>query len=367
MLVSVLIPVYNASAFIRQSVSSILNQSYNKIEVIAINDGSTDDSLQILQALSKSDARLAVHSHGNMGIIKTLNAAIPLARGDLIARMDADDVSHPGRIALQVQAFRDRPDLMLCGSDHHVIFEGDRVEQPDYPCQVLNANQLRLVSMFYPPFSHPSAMFHRSVFEEHGFRYDEKYRHAEDFDLFARIMRRHRSHRIPQKLIAIRRFGESVMTRHYWEMRRAHYRIVAENLSTFGVAADVASLVEAVQEQQPLDREHVHRIAQCVADVRNHGASLEGAAREGYECGYTGLFSHVLETVRMLAGEEGVKNFLDVTGEWQRLRRRERYMISAHRWLPAQIPAAARRLDIAQTRRRSVPLDRVLPTHAGTN
>ncbi|MBF2003421.1 MAG: glycosyltransferase, partial [Synechococcales cyanobacterium M58_A2018_015] len=102
-LVSVLMPVYNAERFLAQAVESILTQSFVDFEFLITNDGSRDRSLQILAAYAARDSRIRLLNRENKGVIYTLNEMLDRARGTFIARMDADDIAKPDRLAWQVQ------------------------------------------------------------------------------------------------------------------------------------------------------------------------------------------------------------------------------------------------------------------------
>ncbi len=123
-LVSVLLPVYNAEAFIGPAVESILGQTFGDFELIVVNDGSTDGSPAILERLAAADARVRLISRPNTGYVPALNEALAVARGDLIARMDADDVSLPARFERQVAYLADHPACVMVGT-HVAIMDGD--------------------------------------------------------------------------------------------------------------------------------------------------------------------------------------------------------------------------------------------------
>ncbi len=100
-LVSVIFPIYNSDKFLRESLESLLNQTYQNFEIIAINDGSQDRSRKII--LSYKDSRIKYYEHKkNLGLVNTLNEGIKLSRGKYLARMDADDISLPQRFEKQV-------------------------------------------------------------------------------------------------------------------------------------------------------------------------------------------------------------------------------------------------------------------------
>jgi glycosyltransferase involved in cell wall biosynthesis len=121
-LVSIILPVFNAGAYLRPAVNSVSRQTYDNIEILAIDDGSTDGSGAVLTDLASRDSRIRVTSQENRGLIRTLNDALARAQGSLIARMDADDICLPTRIAEQVESFEQNPDLALCGTTHHLLF-----------------------------------------------------------------------------------------------------------------------------------------------------------------------------------------------------------------------------------------------------
>ena len=114
--ISVVLPVYNAEAYVREAVESILEQSFADFELIIINDGSTDGSGSILRELAARDARIVLIERPNDGYVSALNKGIKIARADFIARMDADDVAMPERFALQHARMVYKPELAVLGS-----------------------------------------------------------------------------------------------------------------------------------------------------------------------------------------------------------------------------------------------------------
>lgn len=117
-LVSVLIPCYNAEKYVEEAINSVLIQTYRNIEVIAIDDCSTDKTYDLLQQMALGDSRLKLYRNEvNKGLIGTLNFGIDQCEGNLIARMDADDVCHPDRIRQQVEHLLSRnADVVGCFS-----------------------------------------------------------------------------------------------------------------------------------------------------------------------------------------------------------------------------------------------------------
>ena len=101
--ISVIMSVFNGSKFLADAIQSILNQTFKEFELIIIDDGSTDNSLNIIRSFESGDSRIKVISKLNEGLAKSLNAAISASQGDFIARMDADDISYKNRLEKQYE------------------------------------------------------------------------------------------------------------------------------------------------------------------------------------------------------------------------------------------------------------------------
>src|SRR5215467_13939630 len=121
--ISVLMPVYNAGRFLAPAVESVLAQTFPDFELIAIDDGSGDASAEVLAQFAARDGRIRVFGQENRGIVATLNRALELARAPLIARMDADDLSRPDRLAKQVGYLEGHPEVAVLSGAMDVINE----------------------------------------------------------------------------------------------------------------------------------------------------------------------------------------------------------------------------------------------------
>lgn len=136
-LISVLIPVYNVAPFVEEAVLSICNQSYKNLEIIVIDDCSTDQTYQIVERLAQIDSRIiALRNEQNVKIVKTLNRGLNIARGQYIARMDGDDICSPERLAKQLQFLLDHPQYSLVGSHVYTIdANGTQIGQQTMPTE----------------------------------------------------------------------------------------------------------------------------------------------------------------------------------------------------------------------------------------
>ena len=186
MKVSVVMPVYNAEDTVLQALESLRAQSFHPLEVIVVNDGSTDGTMKLLH--QQPGIKLLDHSH--RGIAPALNDGLAAASGDYIARMDADDLCHPERIELQASFLDAFPDIGIVGCK--VAFGGDREKQAGYAAHVdwmntlIDPDEIALNRFVESPFAHPSVMFRRDLFEQFGAYRDGPF--PEDYELWLRWM-----------------------------------------------------------------------------------------------------------------------------------------------------------------------------------
>jgi glycosyltransferase involved in cell wall biosynthesis len=220
-------PVYNAEQYVRQAAVSILSQSFTDFEFIIIDDGSTDGSRDILEELARRDARIRLFSRPNTGYTKALNEALSLARGTYIARMDADDISLPGRFQAQVDHLRAHGDCVLVGSRILMIdpygiplFEPDhRLEHDEIDEQLLGGVGWAVV--------HPVAMMVREKVAGLG-GYRPEMEPSEDLDLFLRLAEVGRIANLPEVLLQYRQHIKSVNHTRANEQNEAARRILTD-------------------------------------------------------------------------------------------------------------------------------------------
>jgi GT2 family glycosyltransferase len=182
--ISVLMPVYDSVRFLTAAVDSILRQTLAEIELIAIDGGSSDGSVELLQRMAAADPRLRVVAQGKLGLVESLNLGLSLARAPLVARMDADDISRPDRFAKQWALLADRPDVVAVSGGIDFVDEDGRyiktVLFPTLPESI--ASEL----LFHSVVAHPAVMMRTaSVRAVAGYR--RVARHAEDYDLWLRL------------------------------------------------------------------------------------------------------------------------------------------------------------------------------------
>lgn len=359
-LVSVLLPVYNAESYLPAAVESILRQDHERLEVIAINDGSTDRSLEILQRYRKADDRISIISRENRGLIATLNEGLAVAKGDLIARMDADDIAYPSRLSRQVSLFARQPQLAICGTGIDRLI-GDRVLLGS-PNPIYRMADLGILSMFFTIFIHSTVVYNRKVIPDEMLVYDKAYPHAEDFDLFRRITDRFPAAMIDESLLAYRIHDNSVTAKHKRQMRQTHLKIVAENLGQACLIDDPAILHDIGER---VTEETIGRVAEFLLALEEATSRLPAEARPSFEEGALCFFYFLYQ---MISDEERpwlTHEFLTRTQKWEVIRRRERYGLRAgvHApWFSLLSAAATKRADAFARHLQSVPAATVLPS-----
>lgn len=181
--ITVLMSVYNSEKYLAEAVDSILNQTFKDFEFLIINDGSTDLSLAILELYAQKDSRIrVVNNDRNLGLIASLNKGLALASCDFIARMDADDVCMPDRLALQYEFMQHNPAVSVCGTAFRCYEFHDKVlEFPETHDEIL------IAFLFCCAIAHPTVMYRKNKILEAG-GYHENDIYAEDYGLWVRLL-----------------------------------------------------------------------------------------------------------------------------------------------------------------------------------
>jgi glycosyltransferase involved in cell wall biosynthesis len=179
--VTVLMPVYNGEQYLPEAMESILNQSFTDFEFLIINDGSTDQSVSIINSYPDPRIQL-VENEGNIGLVHTLNRGIDLTKGEFIARMDCDDISMPDRLSKQLALMEQHPEVGVCGG--WIEYFMGRQLLMDFP---VSDEDIKQALLSYNPMAHPAVMIRVKVIKTNHIYYDPEYQHVEDYELWARL------------------------------------------------------------------------------------------------------------------------------------------------------------------------------------
>lgn len=221
--VSVIMSVYNSDKFLKEAIESILNQTYKNIEFIIIDDGSTDNSKEIIKKYEKIDKRIIfIENKENIGLTKNLNKAIELSSSNYIARMDSDDVSDVTRIEKQIDFLQKNKEFSIVGSCAKYINSKGELEEN---LMVPESND-EIKSMIYKvnPLVHPSVMFKKEDIISIG-KYNENLRKVQDYDLWFRAVADGlKIHNIQECLLFLRR-DETYNKRKSKEYRKIDLKV----------------------------------------------------------------------------------------------------------------------------------------------
>jgi glycosyltransferase involved in cell wall biosynthesis len=208
-LVSIILPAYNCERYIAASVSSILQQVYDNFELIVVNDGSSDNTANILASITDQRLRV-VNNDGNKGLIFSLNRAIDESKGEFIARMDADDIATNDRIEKQVHWLLHHPGTAAVAARIKIIDENGN-EQAAWALdrRTTTASAIRKAMPKENCLAHPTMMTRASVLRQ--YKYSEEQKNIEDYDLWLRMLADGLIiDKIPQPLLFYREHGSSV-------------------------------------------------------------------------------------------------------------------------------------------------------------
>ncbi len=177
---SIILPAHNASQYIGNAIDSVLSQEYQNFELILIDDGSTDQTLAIMENYKKCDNRVRVLTRENKGLIYSLNEGVSLGRGEWIVRMDADDIFMPQRLTQQLN-WLENTKSVVCGG--WVKTFGRTL--PKTRCYFTGNEAIKLQLLFNSCFAHPTVVARKSIFK--NFPYSDNAEYGEDYDLWARL------------------------------------------------------------------------------------------------------------------------------------------------------------------------------------
>lgn len=268
--VTVLTTVYNGARYLSEAIESILADGFGDFEYVIVDDGSTDATPQILARAAAGDSRIVLLRHEpNRGIAAATNRGLAVARGEYVARLDADDISLPGRLARQVAVLDARPEVALVSMNYERINAAGVVlgrSHRDHPPAVVEY----LLNFSNSIGGHSQVMFRRRVVEAVG-GYDESCAAALDSDLWTRIVRLGRIVVLPEIGMRYRIHPESVSMRARDTQIEVGKRVVQRTLSTY--------LGRTLSEREMLAVVHAWRPVLPAIDVKLANAILREAYR----------------------------------------------------------------------------------------
>lgn len=223
-LVSVLMPVFDAERYVAGAVDSILGQTFKDFELLIVDDGSTDRSVEIMRTYARRDRRIRLTTRSNRGVSVTRNELLRAAVGEFIAPMDADDVALPHRLEREVEFLAEHPDVVCVGASYRIIDQASRLIHRAFPVTQQDEEIQQLLLRGHCSLHQPTVMYRRAAALKAG-GYDEQFQAAEDMDLWLRLGEIGKLANMPDQVLEYRVYGKSLSDRMQEtaldEMRRA--------------------------------------------------------------------------------------------------------------------------------------------------
>jgi len=261
--ISVIMSVYNSETWLKESIQSVLDQTFTNFEFIIINDGSNDRSSQIIENFKKKDSRIRViNNNENIGLANSLNKGILASKGNWIARIDADDICYKSRFKDLISLSKTFHNTLLFGSSHNEINEkGEILRHCIYPSKSKRL-KFRLITKggF---FSHSSAFYSRKLVEDLG-GYRPQIHRAEDYDLWLRISEKTQIICATKPLVSVRQHNSQISKEN--GMKR---QIVDSNVAL------VLFFLRKLKIEPKLESENFNKLMKTVDNDFDKSSSLE--------------------------------------------------------------------------------------------
>lgn len=225
-LVSVLLAVFNCEKYLAEAIESILQQDFTDFELLIIEGGSKDKSMEIIEKYNDPRIRVIQQDKNTKGVAEAANQGLDLAKGKYIARMDCDDISLPDRLTKQVKFMEDNPDIDISGTWIKTIGTKSQ-EIIRYP---ISHEEIKTMLFFMPPIAQPTVIMRKSKLKEHNLKYDPSFIIGEDFDLWSRSSFQLKLANLPEILLYYRRHPRSLYTTHKNKHANLFYPIYKRHL-----------------------------------------------------------------------------------------------------------------------------------------
>ncbi|GAB6103594.1 glycosyltransferase [Blautia glucerasea] len=233
--ISVIMATHNTPhKWLKESIESILNQTFTDFEFIIVDDCSSLELKPDYDYYKDSRIKWIINEE-NIGLTKSLNIALKIAKGKYIARMDADDICLPERFEVQVKYMDEHPDVIVSGAYRRAFGNQDKDEIWNLP-ETREEQQVQLF-FFNCGVTHPTAMIRKSMLDEYGITYNEKYKKAQDYGLWVQCTRYAPMAMIPQVLLKYRKSEQQITNQERTDVKKNDSKIKIDQLAMLGIAA----------------------------------------------------------------------------------------------------------------------------------
>lgn len=228
--ISVVMPVYNAERYLTEAIESILNQTESDFELLIIDDGSTDHTLQIIEDYQNDNRVVLLRNATNIGVSATLNRGLREAKGKYIARMDADDIALPDRFKKQVAFLEEHRDIVLISCGMQCFGNSNAVLG-----EITGTDKVAVALLFNCCLGHPGYMIRADIIQKHKLRYNENNQYAEDYEFLIDISKFGLLDNYPEILMKYRVHNESVSREYKGIQRSSTQNVRSKHLEHIGI------------------------------------------------------------------------------------------------------------------------------------
>lgn len=229
--VTVLMTTYNGSLYIKQAIDSVLRQTFENFELLIVNDGSTDNTIDIIESYNDPRIRL-INNYSNKGLLFSRNFALTEAKGKYLAILDSDDIAIANRLEVQWKTFEKRPSLALLGGQG-VVIDKDGIKTGEILTQLTGSDAVKVKLFFSNSYIHSTVMIRMEIFKKLGGYQD--FPLAEDYALFSRLSHDHEVDNLSDTLVEYRIHGENISLQKHKELFSLHIPIIQNRIKQFGI------------------------------------------------------------------------------------------------------------------------------------
>ncbi|EKT3956847.1 glycosyltransferase family 2 protein [Flavobacterium psychrophilum] len=262
-IISVIMPVYNASKYLKESIESILNQTFRDFEFIILNDNSTDNSLEIISDYQQKDPRIIIiNKPVNLGPANLRNEGIACAKGEFIALMDADDISELSRFEKQIAVFNKNPEIDLCATNYTKF--GENI-QPEYIKHYEFHKEIKVNFLSECYIANPTILFRKRIIT--GYNYDPVFFPVDDYELLSRLISKFTFYNIQESLLKYRWHQTNISQTKKVNIEELKNKIKNQQLNDFCNALDIEVVSLVLNYKEPQDTPKLIQILQYKNNV----------------------------------------------------------------------------------------------------
>lgn len=237
--ISVVMSNYNTPInYLKESIDSVLNQTYSYFEFIIIDDGSTDDSLEFIKSYDDPRIKLIVNEE-NIGLTKSLNKGLDVAQGEYIARMDPDDTCYPERFEKQIEYMREHPDTIVCGTWANLINEKHDITEESWARQTIDDMDKYRINLLFdnkPQIIHPTTFLNNKLLKDYDIKYNEYYRYAQDYEMWTICSKYANCYINPCVLLNYRQHSKNISFSKANEQKECAIQIIQKQLGLLNLS-----------------------------------------------------------------------------------------------------------------------------------